>query len=93
MKISIQDKLKESGMSRYELAKRLSVTFPTIDKIYKGTTTSIKFEILENICKELNCSPDEILIFDDPDLKEKQVKRLSTYYSKLRECQSKGDAK
>lgn len=66
MKISIQNKLKEKNMSRYELAKRIGVTYPTIDNIYKGTSTSIKFEILEAICKVLECTPNDILIFDNP---------------------------
>lgn len=83
MKISIQNKLKETGISRYELAKRIEVTYPTIDNIYKSTSTSIKFEILENLCKELNCSLDEILVFEDKELREKQLTRLSYYYSKL----------
>lgn len=74
MKISIQNKLKEKGMSRYELAKRIGVTYPTIDNIYKGTSTSIKFDILESICKELDCSPVEILISDDS-----QMQRLLKY--------------
>lgn len=69
MKISIQSKLKEKGMTRYELAKRIGVTYPTINNIYKGTSTSIKFDILESICKELDCSPIEILSSDDPQMK------------------------
>ena len=78
MKINIQQKLKENNMSRYELAKRIGVTYPTIDNIYKGISTSIKFEILESICKELNCSPIDILVSDDP-----QMQRLLTYSSKM----------
>lgn len=64
MQISIQSKLKEIGMSRYELAKRIGVTYPTIDNIYKGTSTSIKLEILENICNVLNCTPNDILVWN-----------------------------
>ena len=78
MQIDIKQKLKESGMTRYELAKRIGVTYPTIDNIYKGTSTSIKFEILEAICKELNCSPIDILVSEDP-----QMQRLLAYSSKL----------
>ena len=78
MQIDIKQKLKESGMTRYELAKRIGVTYPTIDNIYKGTSTSIKFEILEAICKELNCSPIDILVSDDP-----QMQRLLAYQTKL----------
>lgn len=85
MKISIQQKLKEKNMSRYELAKRIDVTYPTIDKIYKGTSTSIKFDILEALCKELDCSIDEILIFDNNELRNKQLQRLLDYQSKSNE--------
>ena len=84
MQIDIKQKLKESGMTRYELAKRIGVTYPTIDNIYKGTSTSIKFEILESICKELNCSPIDILISDDP-----QMQRILTYASKLNALNNK----
>lgn len=83
MKIFIQDQLKKSNMTRYELAKRIGVTYPTIDNIYKSTSTSIKFEILESICKELDCSLDDILIFDDNDLRNRQAKRLMAYASNL----------
>ena len=85
MKINIQDKLKEKGISRYELAKRIGVTYPTIDNIYKGLSSSIKFDILESICKELNCSLDDILIFDDYDLRNQQLKRVYIYASKINE--------
>lgn len=86
MKINIKQKLSDVGMSRYELAKRIGVTYPTIDKIYKGESTSIKFEILESICRELNCTPNEIIISDDP-----VIKRLLCYSTKINELKSKGD--
>ena len=75
MKLSIQNKLKEKNMSRYELAKKINVTYPTIDKIYKGESTAIKLETLESICKVLDCSPNEILVSEDP-----HVARLLTYH-------------
>ena len=86
MKINIKEKLENKGMSRYELAKRIGVSYPTIDNIYKGSSTSIKFEILESICKELNCSPIDILISDDP-----QMQRLLAYTSKINELNNKSD--
>ena len=91
MKINIKDKLKEKGISRYELANRIDVTYPTIDKIYKGKSTSVKFENLEAICKELDCSLDEILIFDDNDMREQQQRRLLAYYNGIRKTLNKGD--
>ena len=91
MKINIKQKLEEKGISRYELAKNVGVTYPTIDNIYKGNSSSIKLEILESICKELDCSLDEILIFDDADMKEQQLKRLAVYYDKLNKPNDKSD--
>lgn len=91
MKINIKDKLDKQNLSRYELAQRIDVTYPTITSIYKGESKSVKFEILEAICKELNCSLDEILIFDDKDMKEQQLQRLLTYQSKLSELSNKDE--
>ena len=91
MKIYIKKQLSENNMTRYELAKRIGVTYPTITSIYNGESTSIKFDILEAICKELNCSLDEILLFDDDDLRDQQKERLSAYYEKLCKFTQKGD--
>ena len=83
MTISIKDKLQEKGITRYELAKRIGVTYPTITFIYNGESASIKFDILEAICKELDCSLDEILTFDDANMKDQQQKRILMYYNLL----------
>ena len=83
MTISIKDKLQKKGITRYELAKRIGVTYPTITSIYNGESTSIKFDILEAICKELDCSLDEILTFDDANMKDQQQKRILMYYNLL----------
>nr|DAQ82949.1 MAG TPA: Cro/C1-type HTH DNA-binding domain protein [Caudoviricetes sp.] len=74
MKLNIKNRMEELNITRYELAQKIGVTYPTIDKIYKGESTSIKLDILEALCKELNCNPSEILVSDDP-----QVNRLLTY--------------
>ena len=91
MRINIKDKMDEKGVSRYELAQRIGVTYPTITSIYKGDSTSVKFDILEAICKELDCSLDEILIFDDINMKEQQIQRLTIYYEKLGKLNDKSD--
>ena len=91
MRINIKDKMDERNISRYELAKNIGITYPTIDSIYKGNSSSIKLDILESICKELDCTLDEILIFDDTNMKERQMKRLLAYSTMLRENKNKSD--
>lgn len=79
MKIDIKKQLNDNNMTRYELAKRIGVTYPTITSIYNGESSSVKLDILESICKELNCSLDDILIFKDKDMREQQLKRIVAY--------------
>lgn len=79
MKIDIKKQLNDNNMTRYELAKRIGVTYPTITSIYNGESSSIKLDILESICKELNCSLDEILVFDNKNMRDQQLKRLLAY--------------
>lgn len=84
MQIIIKEQLEKQNISRYELAKRIGVTYPTITNLYNGKTTSIKLEILENLCKELNCTPNDIIVSNDP-----QLQRLLAYQIKLNEFQDK----
>lgn len=91
MKINISEKLEQKNMSRYELAKRVGVTYPTITAIYNGESTSIKLDILEAICSELECTPDEILVPESDTLQ-----RLMAYNeacTKLIAKINKGDSK
>lgn len=64
MKLNVKNRMNELGITRYELAQRMGVTYPTIDKIYKGESTSIKLDTLDSLCRELNCEPNDILLPD-----------------------------
>ena len=78
LKINIQDKLKEKNLNRNQFAKLMQIGYPAACALYDGTTSRISFDTLENICKVLECTPNEILTSDDP-----QLNRSLTYYSKL----------
>lgn len=79
MKLNIKDKLNEKNMSRYELAKRIGVTYPTITSIYNGDSTSIKLDILESLCRELDCTPNEIIVTEEEELMNNMdIGKLST---------------
>lgn len=73
MKINIQPLMEQKGISRYELGKRIGVTYPTITSIYNGESTSIKYDILEAICIELECTPNDIFLTKHEELKNKLV--------------------
>lgn len=68
MKINIKPLMDSQGITRYQLAKALDIRYPTIDSIYKGNTSSIKFDVLEGLCRELNCSPNDLFVSDNPEI-------------------------
>ena len=88
LKINIQDKLKEKGLNKNQFAKLAQIGYPAACALYDGKTTKISFDTLENICKVLECTPNDILTSDDPT-----YQRLLYYSMKLNELQNtKGDA-
>jgi len=86
VRLNIKDKLAEKKMTRYELAKRIGITYPTVTAIYNGDSTTIKLEILEALCKELECTPNYIIVSDDPT-----VSRLLLYVDKMQQDKEKDD--
>lgn len=76
--LDINTMLEQRGRSCYWLAKQCNVSQNNMSKICNGETISIKFEILEKICKALECTPNDLIVSTDP-----QINRLLNYYNEL----------
>lgn len=68
LRINIQNKLSEKKLNKNQFSKLMQIGYPAACALYDGTTTRISFETLENICKVLDCTPNDILVSDDPKL-------------------------
>ncbi|MDD4564754.1 MAG: helix-turn-helix transcriptional regulator [Eubacteriales bacterium] len=64
MKITIDDVLERKGLSRYWLAVEIDMRYHNLAKICNGKTRSMSFDVLERICRALQCTPNEILKID-----------------------------
>ena len=62
--------MKQKGLNRNQFAKLMQIGYPAICSLYAGKTTRISLDMLENMCKILECTPNDILISDDPKLCE-----------------------
>lgn len=60
MFINIDKLLIDQDKSRYWLAKELGMTYQNVMRLCNNETVSIKFELIEKICKALNCTPNDI---------------------------------
>ena len=51
-----------------DLAEKIGITYANLSNLKNGKVNAIRFSTLENICKELNCQPGEILEYLDDDV-------------------------
>lgn len=63
--IQINKLLEEKKKTRYWLAKEVGMTHQNLTKLAKNETESIKFNLLESICNALECTPNDILGWDN----------------------------
>lgn len=70
LNINIKNRLDELHMNKNQFARKCQIGYPAACALYKGDTTSIRFDTLETICKTLNCTPNDIFVSDDPQLKQ-----------------------
>ena len=83
LKINIKSKVDERGWNKHQFAKNAQIGYPAACALYDGTTDRIFFDTIEKVCIALECTPNDIIVSDDP-----QLRRLLAYQSKLSEFQS-----
>lgn len=71
--LKINEILEQQGKTSYWLAKQTGISQNNMLNICNGTK-SIRFDTLEKICKVLECTPNDIIVSDDP-----QLNRLLAY--------------
>lgn len=68
--LNIKDRVNECFENKNQFAKAIGIGFPSACKIYEGETSSIKFDTLEALCRELHCSPNDLFVSDIPEVNE-----------------------
>lgn len=64
MKNNIDQILELQNKTRYWLAKEVNTTYPTIMRICNNESESIKLSTIENICKALNCTLNDLFTLE-----------------------------
>ena len=63
VKVNIEELLKKKGKSKYWLCNQMNITTKNLNRIIKGETASISFKYLEEFCKYLDCTLDDLISF------------------------------
>lgn len=61
VRLVLEDKLQQLGVSRYELAKRTGIQYQIIDNYYKNRVRRYDRELLLKICLALGCEVGDII--------------------------------
>ena len=64
VKVNIEELLKKKGKSKYWLCNQMNITSRNLNKIILGLTKSISFKYVEEFCKYLDCTPNELFTIE-----------------------------
>lgn len=71
IEVRIDALLEKHGQTAYWLAKEANLTHSAIWRLRHGKASSISFEIMEKLCRALDCTPGDLFVVDSG----KKVKR------------------
>lgn len=61
--ITLDDRLREVGMTLTELAERVDITLANLSILKTGKARAIRFSTLDAICRELDCQPGDLITY------------------------------
>ncbi|MEL8055858.1 MAG: helix-turn-helix transcriptional regulator [Pseudomonadota bacterium] len=70
IRVTLDRVLLDKRMSLTELSERVGVTLANLSILKTGKAKAVRFSTLEALCRELDCQPGDILIFDDEEAGE-----------------------
>ncbi len=61
IKIKLAEILEKQDKSLYKLQQETGLSYTTLWKINKNGVQGITFDVLEKLCKSLDCTPNDLL--------------------------------
>jgi len=65
IRVHLDRVLLERRMSLTELADRVGVTIANLSILKTGKARAVRFSTLEALCRELECQPGDILMYEE----------------------------
>lgn len=59
--VNVEKLLKKRNKTKYWLCQNMNITYKNLNRIIYGETKSISFKYLEDFCKLLDCSIDDLI--------------------------------
>ena len=62
--VHLDTMLDQRGLTLTELAERVDITLANLSILKTGKAKAVRFSTLEEICRELDCQPGDLLAYD-----------------------------
>ncbi len=73
IRVTLDRVLLDRRMSLTELSERVGVTLANLSILKTGKAKAVRFSTLAALCRELECQPGDILVFEDEDGDAKRI--------------------
>lgn len=73
IRVTLDRVLLDRRMSLTELSERVGVTLANLSILKTGKAKAVRFSTLAALCRELECQPGDILVFDDESGDAKRI--------------------
>ncbi|PHR60146.1 MAG: transcriptional regulator [Robiginitomaculum sp.] len=67
IRVNLDRVLVEQRMSLTELADRVGITLANLSILKTGKARAVRFSTLSALCRELNCQPADLLVYEPED--------------------------
>ena len=65
VKLNALELLEKKGRTKYWLYKQMGMRYQNFNRMINNQTKSIQYENIETMCLLLECTPNELLIFEE----------------------------
>ncbi len=67
IRVTLDRVLLDRRMSLTELSDRVGVTLANLSILKTGKAKAVRFSTLEALCRELDCQPADLLVYDSEE--------------------------
>ena len=67
IRVTLDRMLLDRRMSLTELCDRVGITMANLSVLKTGKAKAVRFSTLEALCRELDCQPADLLVFEEGD--------------------------
>lgn len=67
IRINLETVMAKSGISLTTLSQRVGLTLANLSILKTGKARAIRFSTLEALCRELNCQPGDIMVYENEE--------------------------